>query len=310
MAYLASFGKYLPERAVSNEEIAPLISAEPDWIFEMSGIRDRRWAGPEDTVAAMGVKAAERALERAGVPASSVGVILVASGTSERRFPGPAAEIQHLLGATAAVAIDVPMASAGALFAMVQGGLWLQGTPYALVIASEKMSPIVLTEPIEKGTAMLFGDGAGAVLMAREAGKARVLDVNLGSDGSNAGELRLEFGAPLHMNGRAVIMHAARKVPASIQAVLSKRSLSANDLSKILMHQANANLINKIAQVLGVGPDKFYSNIARYGNTSSASLLIAAEEWEQEMGFEKGVPVVMTAFGAGFHWGAMLLEGC
>lgn len=310
MAYLASFGKYLPERAVSNEEIAPLISAEPDWIYEMSGIRDRRWAGPEDTVAAMGVKAAERALERAGVPASSVGVILVSSGTSERRFPGPASEIQHRLGATSAVAIDVPMASAGALFAMVQGGLWLQGAEYALVVASEKMSPIAMTEPIEKGTAMLFGDGAGAVLMAREGGKARVLDVNLGSDGSNAAELRLEFGAPLHMNGRAVIMHAARKVPASIQAVLGKRSLSARDLSKILMHQANANLINKIAQVLGVGPDKLYSNIARYGNTSSASLLIAAEEWEQEQGFEKGVPVVMAAFGAGFHWGAMLLEGC
>lgn len=168
MAYLASFGKYLPERAVSNEEIAPWIGAEPDWIFTMSGIRDRRWAGAEDTVVSMGVKAGERALERAGVPASSLGVILVSSGSSERRFPGPAAEIQHRLGASGAVALDVPMASAGALFAMVQGGLWLQGTPYVLVIASEKMSPIAMTEPIEKGTAMLFGDGAGAVLMARE----------------------------------------------------------------------------------------------------------------------------------------------
>jgi 3-oxoacyl-[acyl-carrier-protein] synthase-3 len=146
--------------------------------------------------------------------------------------------------------------------------------------------------------------------MAREGGKARVLEVNLGSDGANAADLRLEFGAPLHMNGRAVILHAARKVPASIQTVLGKRSLSANDVSQILMHQANANLLAKIGQTLGAGPGLFYSNIARYGNTSSASLLIAAEEWEQEKGFEKGVPMVMAAFGAGFHWGALLLEGC
>jgi 3-oxoacyl-[acyl-carrier-protein] synthase-3 len=310
MAYLASIGKYLPDSVITNEELAPRIGAEAAWIAEMSGIRERRWAQPDDTVVAMAVKAGAAALQQAGIHAQDIGVVLVASGSSERRFPGPAAEVQHRLGATDALAIDVPVASAGALFALVQAKLWLAEYPRVLVIASEKMSPIAMMEPIEKGTAMLFGDGAAAVVLQRDHGKARIVDFHLGSDGSNAAELCLEFSSPVHMNGRAVIMHAARKVPAAIRAVLERQGLEPARIDHFLMHQANANLINKIAQALGVAPQRFYSNIARYGNTSSASLLIAAAEWEQDFGFAKGVPVVLSAFGAGFHWGAVLLEGC
>jgi 3-oxoacyl-[acyl-carrier-protein] synthase-3 len=310
MAYLASIGKYLPERVVSNEEIAPLIGAEPQWIEEMSGIRERRWAQPGESVVDMAVQAGVAALEQSGVRARDLGVVIVSSGSAERRFPGPAAEVQHRLGATDAVAIDVPVASAGSLFALVQAKLWLAEYPRVLVIASEKMSSITMAEPIEKGTAMLFGDGAAAVVLLRDSGKARIVDFHLGSDGSNAGELCLPFNSPVQMNGRAVIMHAARKVPAAIRAVLERKGLEPARVDHFLMHQANANLITKIAQNLGVAPQHFYSNIARYGNTSSASLLIAAAEWEQDFGFEKGAPVVMSAFGAGFHWGAILLEGC
>lgn len=305
MALLRGFGKYLPERVVGNQEMACLLGVEPAWIEEMSGISTRRFAEQDETVAMMAADAGRNALNAAGVAASDLGLILVASGTSERRFPGPASEVQHLLEATRAIAIDVPMASAGALFALVQAALWAPRAGKVLVVAAEKMSNVVMTAPMEKGTAMLFGDGAGACLIDRDEGFARIVDWELGTDGTTAAELRLEFGAPLHMNGRVVIMHAARKVPAAIATLLERNHVAPADIGVFLMHQANANLLAKIAQTVGVGVDRFFSNIARYGNTSSASMLIAASEWE---GGWRGSNV-FAAFGAGFHWGAMLVEG-
>jgi 3-oxoacyl-[acyl-carrier-protein] synthase III len=309
MAFLRAFGHYLPARIVGNDEIAPLLGAEAAWIEQMSGIQSRHFAAEDETVASMAVRAAEAALASSGVDAASIGLILVASGSAERRFPGPATEVQKLLGAGQAVALDVPMASAGALFALAQAQMWAGRMGRVLVIAAEKMSGVVLTPPIEKGTAMLFGDGAGACLVDSSEGLARIVDFELGSDGANAGELRLDFGAPLHMNGRTVILHAARRVPAVIEAVLGRNGLQAAQIQHFLMHQANANLIGKIAQTLGVPAESFFSNIARYGNTSSASLLIAASEWQQQQGFRPQEPVVLAAFGAGFQWGAMLVEG-
>ncbi len=311
MAFLRGFGKYLPERVVGNAEIAALLGVEPEWIHEMSGIVERRFAGDGESVAMMGAAAGVAALARSGVGVGELGLILVSSGTAERRFPGPAAEIQHRLGAARAVAMDVPMASAGALFALAQAEQWAGRAGKILVVASERMSDVAMTPPMAKGTAMLFGDGAGACIIDRDGGRARIVDFELGTDGSNAAELRLDFGAPLHMNGRSVIMHALRKVPAAIETVLARAGLRAGDLRTILMHQANANLIAKIAQTLGVDTSKFYSNIARYGNTSSASMLIAACEWDCQFdnGFAPGDQVMFAAFGAGYQWGAMLVEG-
>jgi 3-oxoacyl-[acyl-carrier-protein] synthase-3 len=309
MGNLLSFGKYLPERIVTNEELAPRIGADPGWIEEMSGIRQRRWAAAGETLASMAAQAGRAALEKSNLAGTDLGAVIVASASAERRFPGPAAEVQFLLGASSALALDVPVASAGSLFALAQAELWLSRYENVLVIAAEKLSAAVLSEPIEKGTAMLFGDGAGAALLSRRGGIARIVDFVLASDGANAQELRLEHSGPVLMNGRVVIMHAARKVPAAIQALLQKNDLAPATISTFLMHQANANLIGKIAQTLGVDASLFYANISRYGNTSSASLLIAAEEWQAERGFRPGEPVVLAAFGAGFHWGAMLLEG-
>lgn len=305
MAFLRAFGAYLPERVVDNAEMGQLLDAEPDWIREMSGIETRRFAADGETVAGMAVAAGRDALERAGVAAAELGLILVSSGTGERRFPGPASEVQHLLGATNAIAMDVPMASAGALYALVEASLWAPRAGKVLVIASEKMSTAVMTPPMEKGTAMLFGDGAGACVVDRDAGLARIVDFELGTEGAAANELKLEPGQPVRMNGRMVIMHASRKVPAAIRTVLERCGVSPDAVTAFLMHQANANLLAKIAQTVGVSGEKFFSNIARYGNTSSASMLIAAHEWG---GPWRG-PIVLAAFGAGFQWGAMLLEG-
>jgi 3-oxoacyl-[acyl-carrier-protein] synthase-3 len=163
---------------------------------------------------------------------------------------------------------------------------------------------------LDRNTAILFGDGAGAALVSRDAGAAELLDAALHSDGSFAEALKLELDGPLLMNGPTVIMQASRKIPSVIVEALERNGVAGGAVQVFLMHQANANLLTRVAKSVGVEPAKFYSNIERYGNTSSASLLIAAAEWMRETGgFQSGAVVVFAGFGAGFHWGAVLARG-
>jgi len=170
------------------------------------------------------------------------------------------------------------------------------------------MSTVATREPMEQGVAVLFGDGAGACIVSRGEGPARIVDSVLHSDGAFAEDLRLEFDAPLAMNGRSVIMQASRKIPGAIQELLERNRTPAAAIKIFLMHQANQNLIDRVAKALDVAAGKFYSNIRGYGNTSSASMLIAASEWWQAHGPCPGDLICFAAFGAGFHWGALLVE--
>jgi 3-oxoacyl-[acyl-carrier-protein] synthase-3 len=312
VAALKAFGAYLPPRIVTNGELAARLDCEAGWILDVSGIEERRYAGPEDSVASMGVAAARECLDRAGLKAADVGMILVSSGSSERRFPGPASAIAHALngdGALAAVpAVDLPIASAGSLFGMAMAAPLSAIHGNVLVIASEKMSPIAMREPLERGVAPLFGDGAGACLIGPEEGTARVLDSVLHSDGTFAEDLRLDFDSPLAMNGRSVILQASRKLPSAIGELLERNGRTAQSVKVFLMHQANQNLMDRVARALDVEAARFYSNIRRYGNTSSASMLIAAAEWWRDPGPASGDLICFAAFGAGFHWGALLAQ--
>ena len=239
--------------------------------------------------------------------ASDLGMILVSSGSSERRFPGPATTIAHTLGIDSVPAIDLPIASAGSLFGMALAAALSATHGNILVIASEKMSAIVSREPLERGVAPLFGDGAGACLIAPEGG-VKVVDAVLHSDGAFAEDLRLEFDAPLEMNGRSVILQASRKIPAAIGELLERNATPASSVKVFLMHQANQNLMDRVARALQVDAARFYSNIRRYGNTSSASMLIAAAEWWRDPGPRPGDLICFATFGAGFHWGALLAQ--
>jgi len=201
------------------------------------------------------------------------------------------------------------MPSAGGLFALALAARLASEYGTVLVIGAEKMSTIVARSPIEPGIAVLFGDGAGACLVSADAGGAEILECAIYSDGAFAEELHLPFDASLQMNGRAVIMQASRKLPRAIAEVLERRRVTAADVEVFLMHQANQNLIEGVARALAVPSSRFYSNIRRYGNTSAASMLIAAAEWSQAAGFHSGAPVVLAGFGAGFHWGALLARG-
>ena len=252
MAAIRGLGAYLPSRAVSNAELAARLQCEAGWILDVSGIEERRYAAPEESVASMGVAAAEQCLEHAGAQASDLGMILVSSGSSERRFPGPATTIAHTLGIDSVPAIDLPIASAGSLFGMALAAALSATHGNILVIASEKMSAIVSREPLERGVAPLFGDGAGACLIAPEGG-VKVVDSVLHSDGAFAEDLRLEFDAPLEMNGRSVILQASRKIPAAIGELLERNATPASSVKVFLMHQANQNLMDRVARALASG---------------------------------------------------------
>src|ERR1700724_2895401 len=283
-----------------------MVGSSAEWIYNVSGIDERRFAAEDETISDMAVSAAQDCLASSGVAASSLGMLMVASGSSERRFPGPAASVAHRLGLDSVPALDLPMASAGSLFGMALASKLTQTYGNILVVAAEKMSSVILRQPMNPSTCVLFGDGAGACLLSAEAGLARVVDSALYSDGSFAEDLKLELERPLVMNGRTVILQASRKIPRAVVELLERNGRAAADVGYFLMHQANQNLIVRIAAALGVGAERFYSNIRRYGNTSSASMLIAATEGGRQSGFLSGVPVVFATFGAGFHWGALL----
>jgi len=309
MAFLRAFGSYLPERAVDNETLAALAGCEAAWIREVSGIEQRRFAADGEGVVEMGAAAALDCLSRAGLTPAQVGLLIVASGSAPRRFPGPAVSIAHALGIPGVPALDLPMASAGALFGLHVAAQLAAVHGCVLVVASEKMSSVVLQEPVSKNVAILFGDGAGACLVAPDGGVAEVLAACLHSDGSYSEELCLELVGPLHMAGHTVILQASRKIPSAIAEVLVATGLAASAVEVFLLHQANRNLITRVADAVGAPVGRFYSNIARLGNTSSASMLIAAAEWFAVNSLTKGAPAVFAAFGAGFHWGAIAVRG-
>jgi 3-oxoacyl-[acyl-carrier-protein] synthase III len=309
MPFVKSFAAYLPELRVDNETMAARLGCDPDWIFKASGIRERRFASDEESVIDLGVNAAKQCLTSGATPPCDVGMVLVASGTPDRIFPGPACQIAYRLGLAGKPAIDVPIASAGSLFALALARTLAPDYRRVLVVAAEKMSRIVLHGELQPSAAMLFGDGAAACLIDATGGIANLVDCVLYSDGTYSKDLSLDLSSVLRMNGRAIILQAARKLPEAIGALLTRNQLYPREVDTYLLHQANQNLTIRVAQALGVPETKFYSNIAKYGNTSSASMLIAAHDWCAEKGFQPAAPVIMAAFGAGFHWGALLLKG-
>ena len=296
MALITKFGAYLPEHVMGNEELARRLGCDAAWIQQASGIEERHVAAESETVADMAVAAARSCI------VGEIGLVIVSSGSAERRFPGPAAEVAQRLGLAGVPAIDLPMASAGSLFGMALAGRLATTYGNVLVVGSEKMASFER----EKNTAILFGDGAGACVVSATGTGLDMVDSVLHSDGAWQEELRMDWGGELHMNGPTIIMQAARKLPSAINELFVRNALRADAVKVFLMHQANQNLLNRVAKSIGVPEARFYSNIRRYGNTSSASMLIAASEWYSDAALSDGDLVCFATFGAGFHWGAVL----
>ncbi len=306
MPYLRAFGHHLPPRIVTNADLEARTGRAAASIEKTSGILERRYADEGASVADLGLAAATGCLANANLTAADIGLILFSSGSAERAFPGPASVLAQKLGLTTTPAIDIPVASAGSLIGLAFAADLAPRYGNILVVASEIMSRRI--SDADPDTAILFGDGAGACIVSPNEGFLKIADVSLSTDGNYADALQLQHNGAIQMKGLDVIVQASRKIPRSIEDLLTKNNLKPADVPVFLMHQANMNLIRKVATALQI-PDfeaRFFSNIQRYGNTSSASLLIAASEWRTANPAPPTAPIVFAVFGAGFNWGSLL----
>lgn len=305
---IASVETALPVRELTNAELARTTGRDEAWIEARTGIRSRRIAAEADTAATLGSIAAERALRSAEVHASDVDLIICATVTSDRRFPSTACLIQSALGSTAA-AFDLNAGCSGFLYALAQADATIRAgvAERVLVVGAEVMSRI--TDYSDPKTAILFGDGAGAALVERCAGSGAMGPFLLFSDGSRPELLYVDpLSSTIKMEGREVYRAAVTSMVDSVTRVLRETRTDPDEVGLVIAHQANQRILEAVAARLGLPSSKMFSNISRYGNTSSASIPVALAEADASGALADGDLVVLTAFGAGFVWGAGLVR--
>jgi 3-oxoacyl-[acyl-carrier-protein] synthase-3 len=323
-AQLMSFGRCVPPKVMTNYDFAKIgIDTTHEWVMERTGISERHIATAEETTCKLGAAAARIAMERAGVQAGDVDVIILSTATPDRLLPATAVDIQAELGATRAAAFDVSAACSGWLYALTLGeGLILAGTAETvLVIASEKMSSIV--DWTDRATCVLFGDAAGATVLKRATKGRGILSTYMRSDGTLAELLyRPAGGATIPMSekvlsekshlvkmaGREVFKHAVRSMSDAADRALDGARLTSQDIDLLIPHQANIRIIEATAKHAGIPMDKVYVNVDRYGNTSSATIPVAIDELLESGRVKEGSTVLLAAFGAGFTWASMVIR--
>ena len=323
LAEVVSTGRFLPERVLTNADLEKMVDTTDEWIRERTGIRERRIAPPELGCAEMGAAAARVAMERAGVHAGEVDLIVVSTATPDRLLPATACDMQALLGATNAAAFDISAACSGFIYAMsvAEGQLAAGRAEIALVVSTEKMSGIV--DWADRKTCVLFGDGAGAVVMRRSTNGRGMISSFIRSDGTlaellwrPAGGIRVPFDLAVldekshlvRMAGREVFKAAVRSMAEASDQALVRAGLTADDIDLLIPHQANMRIIEATARYAGVPMEKVYVNVDRYGNMSSATVPIALDEAVEEGRLGPGSNVLLVAFGAGFTWASSVIR--
>jgi 3-oxoacyl-[acyl-carrier-protein] synthase-3 len=324
MAAILGFGGYVPQRVMTNDDWAQIVDTSDEWITQRSGIKERRFAAEDESTLDLAAHAAEKALVDSGVTADDIDEIIVATDTPEVYTPDTASLLQHRLGCREVPTYDLGGSGcAGFIQAVDVARSRIAFDPKrVLVVGVELISKLISWE--DRATAVLFGDGAGAVVMAADGGKAEVLDVATGTDGSMADILTLDTGGTrnpfnaeavalgtynrLTMNGREVFKQAVRRMSGVTSEVLGRIGRSVSDVAMVIPHQANKRIIDAVGNHLGIGPEKVYVNVDRFGNTGSASVPLAMWEAREKGLIGAGDLVVLTAFGAGFHWAAAALQ--
>ncbi len=299
-------GYELPAFRADNDYLATLVDTSDEWIRERTGICARHLA-KEETTTSMAAGAAGKALQKAGVDASEVELIIVATITGDTDTPSTACKVQTQIGAEHAVAFDINAACSGFLYGLHVADAFFKGGIYknALVIGAESLSKIV--DWTDRGTCVLFGDGAGAAfLTASEEGG--ILSQSVGSNGEKWEVLSCQKGGYLQMNGQEVFKFAVRTVPQCVEDALEKADMKADDVDLFLLHQANVRIIQSVAKRLGQPEEKFPMNMNECGNTSAASLPILMAQLDEQGRFHQGDKVVLSGFGAGLTWGACVME--
>ena len=308
MASLAGFGHSLPEGVLTNESLASEFSVTPEWILSVCGIQTRRVVAADETVCDLAERASQACLQDAGITADKLGAIIGCTGTPHRQFPGVSAEVQKRLNAPGIPAFDLHLASISGLFGVALANKMCEQWGPTLVVAAETMTRALTQGPRAKETAILFGDGAGACLVTPGDAPLAIRDVSIASDATFSEALQMDFGSTLEMDGRTIIIHAVRKLARAVAELLEKNSLRVDQIGLFLFHQANMRLLERLMKELKIEASQCFVNIEKYGNTSSASWLIAASEAKAAGVLRSGMKVVIAAFGAGLSWGAALVE--
>jgi 3-oxoacyl-[acyl-carrier-protein] synthase-3 len=315
---ITGLGAHVPERVLTNEELSTLVDTSDEWIMERTGIRERRIAAPEEALTDLALPAARTALAQAGVDARDIDLLLCATVTPDMMFPTSSALLADTLGAKDAAAYDLLAGCTGFMYALVQAyGMIAAGlAERALVVGGDVLSRIL--DWTDRSTLVLFGDGAGAVVLEK-VDQPGFLGFELGADGGGgihlslpgSGSRRMEDATRngyVHMNGREVFKFATRVLVSSAQAVLERCDASIDDVDVYIPHQANVRILDHAAQKLGIDRDRMIVNVDRYGNTSSGSIPLALADAQAEGRLEKGNLVLMTGMGAGLTWGSALME--
>jgi 3-oxoacyl-[acyl-carrier-protein] synthase-3 len=328
-ARILGTGFYVPPRVVTNDELATLMSTTDEWIQQRTGIQERHFAGPEDPPAAMGEKAARAAIDDAGLAVEDIDAIFVATLSPDHDFPGTSCFIQQRLDLLGTAAMDIRNQCTGLLYAMASADAWIRAglAKHVLVVGTEVHSTGIDLTDEGRDVAVLFGDGAAAVVMGRtDDPDVGFLTHCLHADGSGARDLWIAAPGSSYfpmrapktmyedrsvwpaMNGRAVFKHACTRLPQVIGEALEKTGYTLDDIDLLVPHQANRRINEQVAKILGFPQDKVVHNIHKYGNTTAASVGIALHEARTEGLIQDGSLVCMAAFGAGFTWASTIVR--
>ena len=319
---ITGLGCHVPERVVTNDELSTMMDTSDEWIRERTGIRERRIAAPEEALSDLCLPASRQALEDAGVAGSDIDLIIVATVTPDMAFPSTGAILADLLGAGDAAAYDLSAGCTGFMYALAQAhGMLAAGLAQrALVVGGDVLSKLM--DWTDRSTTVLFGDGAGAVVLER-VGEGGFLGFELGADGSGGPQLYLPAGGSrlpasaetvaermhyVQMNGREVFKFATRVLVSSAEAVLETCGRTVDEIDVYVPHQANVRIIEHARKKLGIPEDRVVIDVDRYGNTSSGSIPLALADARADGRLQAGRLVLMTGMGAGLTWGSGLIE--
>ncbi len=321
---IAGTGSYVPARVLTNQELERMVDTSDEWIRTRTGIQERHIAAPDEPCSAIGAEAAKRAMEAAGVTAEEIDLIVVATFTPDMPFPNTGCIIQRRIGATRAACFSLEAACSGFVYGFQVAANLVRSGGYAtvLLIGSEKISYMVDWK--DRNTCVLFGDGAGAVVLKRvPAEKDALIACKLGADGEYADLLHTPAGGSampmtpealeqrlnlIHMEGREVFKLAVNAMVDTSKEVLAEAGVTIDQVRWLVPHQANMRIISSVGKYLGIPEEKVFVNLSKYGNTSAATIPLALDELVRAGQVSHGDLVLFTAFGAGLTWGSMLVR--
>ncbi len=315
-AVITGTGAYLPEKVLSNQDIEKIVDTSSDWIVSRTGISQRHIAREDEATSDMAAEAAKAAILKAGISANEVDLIIVATTTPDLVFPSTAVMVQEKLGIKTGAAFDIQAVCSGFVYALSIADNFIKSgqAKAVVVIGADKMSSILNWE--DRGTCVLFGDGAGAVVVQASEEEGRgILSTNLHSDGSLRSILQADGGVSstgtvgkLTMQGTEVFKHAVTKMEHGVREALERNNLSVSDIDWLIPHQANARILKQVASKLGVAPDKVALTVGHHANTSAASIPLALAELDKSNKILKGQLVIFEALGGGLTWGSAVVR--